>query len=274
MNGALTLILPILIRRPSSMKSRLPFVIATLLCALAPAAPGHAIVGPTVEASPFADRVVMVLTRGPHGSGFCTGVVLSPTVILTAAHCLRPPGDMLVHYRDEAGAPVVLDVVSAKANPGYRPDAAVRRTRSLDVGLIETKTPLAGWFQPAVLATGSPPDPGDLVTAVGFGVSAEHKPATGGTLRATRLVVREPRSSVLLWLKGAYSGSGACSGDSGGPIFTSNGTNVVALTAWTEGGTGAECGQLTQGVLLAPVADWILAYLAHRGDAASTPGKQ
>ena len=46
-------------------------------------------------------------------------------------------------------------------------------------------------------------------------------------------------------------------GDSGGPIFADDENTVVAIVAWTEGRAKAKCGSLTQGVLVAPVADWI-----------------
>jgi S1-C subfamily serine protease len=241
------------------MKPRLWFALAFLI-----ASPAEAIVGPTVDAVAFADRVAMILTRGPEGSGFCTGVVLSPRVVMTAAHCLRAPANMLVHYRDENGAAVVVEVAASAINPGFRPDAASQRTRSLDIGLVETKTPLPPRFRAVALAGNPPPAPGDVTTAVGFGLSVEHTPATGGTLRAAKLAVREPRSSVLLWLEGADGAGGACAGDSGGPIFGPDGA-VVAVTAWTEGASGAKCGKLTQGVLVAPLAAWISATIAGWG---------
>lgn len=239
------------------------FAIFALSSALALAAPAAAIVGPTIDASHFEDEVVMVLTRGPQGSGFCTGIVLSPTVVLTAAHCLRQPNDMLVHFRDAMGTAVVMDVVAATPNPGYHPNAAVSRSRSIDIGLIRMRSPLPSRFRAALLPTGSPPSPGDQVTAVGFGVSDEFKPATGGTLRKAKLMVREPRSSVLLWLKGIGGDGGACAGDSGGPIFAPDGATLVAVIAWTEGHTGASCGMLTQAVLVGPISEWISANLSN-----------
>ena len=78
---------------------------------------------------------------------------------------------------------------------------------------------------------------------------------SGGVLRAVGLEVGEPRSAVLLWAKGA-PGAGACSGDSGGPIFNARG-EVTALVAWTRGAAGRLCGALTQGPWLAPLRRWI-----------------
>src|ERR1700727_3434993 len=87
-----------------------------------PLAPARALVGAEPDGR-FADRVAMVLIRGGDKAGFCSALVLSPRVLLTAAHCLRPLRDMAVHYRDAAGAPVVIPVDAAVAHPLYRADA-------------------------------------------------------------------------------------------------------------------------------------------------------
>src|SRR6202000_1728344 len=73
--------------------------LAAALVALS--APARALVGAEPDRR-FADRVAMVLIRGDDKAGFCSALVLSPRVLLTAAHCLRPLRDMAVHYRDAA----------------------------------------------------------------------------------------------------------------------------------------------------------------------------
>ena len=77
-------------------------------------APARALVGAEPD-SRFADRVAMVLIRGGDKAGFCSALVLSPRVLLTAAHCLRPLRDMAVYYRDAAGTAVIIPVDAAIA---------------------------------------------------------------------------------------------------------------------------------------------------------------
>ena len=236
------------------MKAPIAFTLAALTLAVAPA---RAIVGESADDAAHADETVMVLSRDAQGSGFCTGIVLTPRIILTAAHCLRAPSDMLVHFRDPDGAPVVVEVVAKLVHPDYRADAAQRRLRSIDVGLLETKTALPSRFRAPNFSEGEPPPPGDAVIVVGYGITREGEPKSGGALRAGQLRVREPRSGVLLWVAPENGEGGACSGDSGGPIYADDDKTVVAAVAWTEGLAGHKCGALTQGVLLAPLRAWI-----------------
>ena len=58
--------------------------------------PARALIGGEPDGR-FADRVAMVLIRGGDKAGFCSALVLSPRILLTAAHCLRPLRDMAVY---------------------------------------------------------------------------------------------------------------------------------------------------------------------------------
>jgi hypothetical protein len=224
-----------------------------------------AIVGASADGGAYSDRVVMVLSRGPEGSGFCTGVVLAPRVVLTAAHCLRKPSDTLVLYRDSANQPVTVPIAATVRHPSYRADAIARRVVSIDLGLLETETALPPTFRPAALATRSP-EIGELAILVGYGVVHEGQPKSGGAPRSASLRVRAPASKILLWAEDSgHAGAGACSGDSGGPIFSADASEVLALVAWTAGENGRKCGALTQGPLVGPARGWIYATLARWG---------
>ncbi len=109
-----------------------------LVAAALSAAPAGAVVGPSESGARFADHVVMVLSRGGDREGFCNGIVLGPSAVRTAAHCLRPTRDMAVHYRDASGKPVLVAVAAAEAHPLYRPNAIAERQVSIDLALIET----------------------------------------------------------------------------------------------------------------------------------------
>ena len=238
-------------------------VLIALAMGLAGASPAAAVVGAASQDGRFANQVVMVLTRGGDKAGFCSGVVLAPRVVLTAAHCLRPTQDMAVHYRDESGRPVLVPVQAVAAHPLYRADAIVKRVASIDLGLVETAAPLPARFAAVRLAQGDGPDVGETAILAGYGVAREGEAKTGGALRSATLKVRAPLSHILLWAEDAdRAGVGACSGDSGGPLFSADGATLVAIVAWTSGSHGGHCGGLTQGPLVAPQRGWIDAILA------------
>lgn len=232
-----------------------PFAI--LMTLGAPLAPAHALVGAALDGR-FADRVAMVLTRGGDTAGFCSALVLSPRVLLTAAHCLRPLRDMAIYYRDASGAPVVIPVQAAVGHPLFRSDAIRQRVESIDIALVRTARPLDARFVAATLAAGEPPKVGAQVILSGFGAVREGDWASGGVLRSVALAVREPASNVLIWASDPAGGAaGACNGDSGAPIWSADGETAIAIIAWAQAPHGRGCGGLTQGPLLAPLRGWI-----------------
>ena len=240
------------------MRPRRPLIRLAILVALAtPAPPCQALVGAEPDGR-FADRVAMVLMRGKGEAGFCSALVLDSRTLLTAAHCLRPTRDMAVHYRDASGAAVIIPVEAALAHPLYRPDAIRAHVELIDVALIRTASPLGAGFSGAALASGDGPPVGERVILSGYGAAADGDWKSGGTLRSVTLAVREPASTVLIWAADPDGrAAGACSGDSGAPIFSADGVAAVAIATWAQAPHGRGCGGLTQGPRLAPLRGWI-----------------
>ena len=219
--------------------------------------PARALTGAAPDGR-FADRVAMVLIRGGDKAGFCSALVLSPRILLTAAHCLRPLRDMAVHYRDAAGAAVIIPIDAAIAHPLYRADAIKARALSIDLALIRTARPLDPRFAGAAIADGGPPAIGARAIVSGYGAAREGDWSSGGELRSVTLAVREPASTVLIWAADPDGrAAGACSGDSGAPIWSADGSAAIAIVAWAQAAHGRGCGGLTQGPLLAPLKGWI-----------------
>ena len=70
-----------------------PFVLLLVLCALVvmalTASPADAIVGGTDQVSDeFTAPLAYIEISEPRGTGACTGTLISPTVVMTAAHCV------------------------------------------------------------------------------------------------------------------------------------------------------------------------------------------
>jgi hypothetical protein len=221
-------------------------VLSVLAAALSLAGrPADAIVG---GAEAPAGGAVMVLSSQ---GGVCTGLVLAPDTVLTAAHCVAAGREHRVHFRDEAGAPVLVEVSGRAVNPGYDAGAASGRRRSIDLALLRTASPLPPRFAPVTLSAAMP-RAGERLTLSGYGAAKAGDPRSTGTYRSVGLPVIEPHgpSRILVWLRG--EAAGGCQGDSGGPITGPDGA-VLALAAWI----GGTCGGLTQGVLVGPQRGWI-----------------
>lgn len=245
---------------PGSKKLRA--VAALLVAALAPAS-AHAIVGGQAETGPLARTTLMVLSsRG----GVCSGLVVAPDAVLTAAHCVTAASDYRVHYKGPDGAAVLLEPAALSVHPGYDRGAVAGRRRSIDLALVRLANPLP--FASAELA-GVAEGRGSAVTVAGYGVAREGDGRSTGTFRSVDLAIVEPygRSTILLWAKGP-AGAGACEGDSGGPIASPDGA-VVAITSWASGAGRRGCGDVSQGVLVGPQRGWIDGILAGWGRSAA-----
>ena len=223
------------------------------------ASPAAAIVGGREAAdAPEARSAVMVLTSN---GGVCTGLVVARDAVLTAGHCVAGAAENRIHFRDEAGKPVLVEVSVRVIHPGYDDDAVRARTRSIDLALLRARERLPARFETAALS-GAMPRAGTDLAFGGYGASRGKDVRTVGRFRLVSLPVVEPygQSRILVWLSAPKAGG--CNGDSGGPIADAAG--VVALAAWVKG----VCGGLTQGILLGPQRDWIDRTLAAWGASA------
>lgn len=240
------------------------------LSALASSSVANAVVGGR-EGGPAQESTLMVLNaRG----GVCTGIVLSPRAILSAAHCVDGGVDLRVHWK-AAGEPVLIPPATVAVHPEFNGGAIANRRRSIDLVLLRLSTPLPARFIPATLVDGGLPRAGSAVTLAGYGVLREGEARTTGTYRSAALTTVEPYGPgrILIWAAdptggGKRPGGGACQGDSGGPITLADGA-VVAVSSWSTGPKGKNCGLLSQGVLVAPQRGWIDRTLSGWGESAS-----
>ena len=236
------------------MRKTSRMLVAAALCAAPVGA--NAVVGPAETGGPLEAHSVMLLKTNGGAAGFCSGVVVSRRAILTAAHCVTNASAMRVHYRDAAGAPVLKTVSAVAVHPGYVADGKQRRVVTIDMALVLAAEALDARFSSARLSDDGALKVDDPLTLTGYGLAREGEAKSSGIFRHAPVAVRAPLSKILLWAHDpAHKGTGACTGDSGGPIYA-NGA-VIAVSAWADGDAKHFCGDLTQGVLVAPQRGWI-----------------
>lgn len=223
-------------------------------------ATAHAVVGGQDGGDGAARAAIMVLnSRG----GVCSGIVVVPDVVLTAAHCVAGRDQIRIHYRGPDRQPVLLEPAARVTHPGYVANAVASRRPSVDLALVRLPAPLPGAFATARLSDAVPRREAP-VSLGGYGVAQPGDARSSGTFRTAALTVVEPYgpSRILLWASDPRkAGAGACEGDSGGPMSDPAGL-VVAVSGWASGRGGRGCGEITQGVLVGPQRSWIDATLA------------
>lgn len=240
----------------------MPRALIALACLIASSHAAPAMVGGARAAPENLARAV-VLIVGSRGN-FCTGTALAPDLVLTAAHCVLPGADYKIVQYDAARTPLLRDVSRVIAHPKFDPKTMQAHRATADVALLKLVAPLAG-VEPAALGAPGAVAPGDEFLVAGAGVTQSGEGKSGGTVRAATLIATGRPGTLQIRLVdpaagGERAGLGACTGDSGAPVFRSagGGFTVVGVVSWSTGpGNSAGCGGLTGVTPLTLYGEWI-----------------
>ena len=206
----------------------------------------------------------VVLIVGSRGNS-CSGVALAPDLVLTAAHCVLPGADYKIVEYDSARQPQLRDVRSVTAHPNFDIKTLLAHRATADVALLKLAAPLGSATPAALGAPGFTVAPGDPFIVAGTGVATRGDGKSGGTVRAANLVATGRPGTLQIRLhdaatKGDKAGLGACTGDSGAPVFrVENGAPaIVGVVSWSTGpGNTGGCGGLTGVTPLTLYREWI-----------------
>lgn len=267
-----------------------------LVALLGSTAPAGAITGgePDGEGHP---NVGLILFYQPDGRFRCSATLVTPTVLITAAHCTAGNlGKTLVTFKSviaeqpPSGFPVAANPAAgytsaeieasgnlagtAIAHPNYSNFTDLDNWN--DVGVVVLDKPVAG-ITPATLATGRYLDGFDqpvlnstIFDFVGYGTEVR-KPDSGPQkpqpmsyplIRRYTTSPGQKLTEQILQLNGVPNdvrgGGGTCFGDSGGPVFLNG--KLVAVTSY---GYTSNCRYLGgyQRVEIPAVTDWLATIL-------------
>ncbi len=231
--------------------------------------------------------VVAVFATDAKGTRLCTGTLVAPNWVVTAAHCIADEQNaaLTLSADDVFIAPNItttqnagdhlVPAVSVHAHPGFSWTNA-----SWDAALIELETTVPG-------GTFALPDPSRLNTygvgtsdnVAGFGRSQATSSSSSGTLRTGRIEqvaanaceTYNPGSGEYAdcYLPGAGR-QATCFGDSGGPLIRFDATQGGAPVLWGITSTGPDpCDAATSGQFapsyetrIVAVLDWLRATMS------------
>jgi hypothetical protein len=217
--------------------------------------------GDLCDVDDFPNVGMMGVSVNGEPVGSCSGTLIAPTVVLTAGHCveyilsreqLLPPGAVTVKFFfelvvDPVSPPAGIEVEDYFTHPLYYWGP---QSNPYDVGMLILSTPvnnielavlpeegfLDGLRSDGLLGKGSNKA---KFTVVGYGGTLDWPPPVIGYDFTRRYAESEYRALLPAWLKlsqnPATGDEGSCFGDSGGPVFWSDGNGnkiLVGITSW------------------------------------------
>jgi secreted trypsin-like serine protease len=219
--------------------NRLAVVIAMLVATLALAAPAGAITDGTADGTAH-PNVGGLVSPTQYSDGtwlYCSGTLISPTVLLTAAHCDTEGARVGVTFDPAYQAGDKVYYGTFHADPLY----GQSQSDPHDIAVVVFDRAIKGIAPARLPAAGSLSNfsGSQQFTSVGYGAYEVTNGAGGhqylyddvrgvatGTLNATN------KSWLRISMNPAKGDGGTCFGDSGGPNFLGT-SNVVAATTIT-----------------------------------------
>jgi secreted trypsin-like serine protease len=179
--------------------------------------------------------VVAVLKNLPDGkTGLCSGTMLSPNKVLTAAHCLEGAASIDILYSVTTDYLVSVTASSWSIHPEFTGFSGgdIRN----DIGIIHSPVSLPVPNLP--ILTSRAPEAGDKASIFGYGATSGGT-SIDGKLRAGAMTLSGVDSNSIFANYDA-SLSNVCSGDSGGPLLFQVG-NQQSIIGTTSYGTKVDC---------------------------------
>ena len=168
---------------------------------------------------------VMKATVGLYDTkvgALCSGTLIAPNIVLTAAHCVGPnPKAMMVFFAgnvEKAKKEQVRIVDAAIVNKDYD---AKRTQNAADIALIRFVGSAPAEYTPAkILKNSGSLREGTTAVVAGYGLNRSWVIKSGaGVLRTTTLTIANPDFSATETSLNNTFKRGVCSGDSGGPAY-------------------------------------------------------
>ncbi|RZA26101.1 MAG: trypsin-like serine protease [Proteobacteria bacterium] len=224
-----------------------------------------------------AHTVALVETEGTLDE-YCTGVLIAPNAILTAAHCfLETKKHPMIYFGNsipklrsktnnrfvEFGEVIIHPDFSQKRLQDY--DKKIRKLSDAakiplpkegldDLAIVLFQDPHLSDFSPVAMAKDLPGD--EPTHAAGFGCQSTECETYSSKLRKVALTFVKPLGETDMLVLSAGENRGTCTGDSGGPDFVTTSDGLKLLSIISTGPESCEAG-ISIETRVSPYFEWI-----------------
>jgi secreted trypsin-like serine protease len=205
--------------------------------------------------------VVALISETDEGQALCTGTILNSETILTAAHCVEHPMQMVVVFASRVSAAKGENI---RAVDGYVPHPDWPGSEAAaDLALVHFTGGLPAGFKPVALGVSVQPSLREPILLVGYGVTDGIKRKGSGVLRETDSTILRLGPQGEIFSDGRDSS--VCFGDSGGPLFVERGGEWQQIAVAHSVADNA-CTTASVHASLATAAAWIARTMARLSD--------
>jgi MYXO-CTERM domain-containing protein len=255
--------------------------LGALGCTVPVGSTGEPIIGGATDSGD--PSVMLLIGQRPNSASasLCTASVISPHVLLTAAHCVDPAVLMASDYRfsvfpgGDISSLKPADLLSVKEthfDPQFNP-SQFGLTNGHDIAVVIMANALSQAPLPVNRAPLQDSMVGQPLRIVGYGVS-DGNDTSGQTAGVRRSATTVLDSLTANFVKIGDPSHNTCEGDSGGPAFlTINGVEqIVGITSFGTGGCTTDTSDTRLDVFGSFVDPYVHMYDPSGPDMATPPG--